>query len=195
MDNKLEIFNNKEFGKIRIFDDKETGKTLFSGKDIAEALGYSNTKDAIRRHVKGGVKRALPTPGGLQEMVLITEGDVYRLITHSKLPSAQKFESWVFDEVLPSIRKNGYYINRQEMRLELTEDLLSGYDELQPRKARLLNDDLIRSYKDQIKVLKAENSSLQNEIASYKGRVADLEKIIDDVKNQLLRKLLAGEEI
>lgn len=90
------------------------GKPYFVANDVTKALGYSNSRDAVARHCKGVVKHDTPTTSGIQTMSYIPEGDLYRLITHSKLPSAERFESWVFDEVLPSIRKNGGYISGQE---------------------------------------------------------------------------------
>lgn len=69
---------------------------------MANALKYSNPRDALSRHCKGVVKRDVPTNGGIQEMSFIPESDVYRLIIHSRLPAAEQFEHWVFDEVLPS---------------------------------------------------------------------------------------------
>lgn len=104
--NELKIFNNEEFGNIRTTI--IGNKIYFVGKDIANALGYSNPRDAISRHCKGVVKHDNFKEGG-QKISLITEGDMYRLITHSKLDSAEKFESWVFDDVLPSVRKYGIY--------------------------------------------------------------------------------------
>lgn len=104
--NALKIFSNDEFGEIRTVEIE--GKIYFVGKDVANALGYSNPRDAIARHCKGVVKHDSFKEGG-QEVALIPEGDMYRLITHSKLESAERFESWVFDEVLSSIRKHGIY--------------------------------------------------------------------------------------
>ena len=115
----LQIFNNEEFGRVRtteIYD-----KPYFVATDIANALGYTNPRDAVLRHCKGVVKRDTPTSSGTQQMSYINEGDVYRLIMKSKLPSAERFESWVMDEVLPSIRKNGGYIAGQET---MTDDEL-----------------------------------------------------------------------
>lgn len=103
----LEVFQNKEFGTVRAIE--EGDKVLFCATDVAKALGYSNQRDAVGRHCKGVVKRDTLTSGGTQELSFIPEGDVYRLIIRSKLPSAVKFEHWVFDEVLPSIRKRGLY--------------------------------------------------------------------------------------
>jgi len=107
MGNEIQIFNNPEFGAIRTLDIE--GKTYFVGGDVAKALGYARPADAISAHCKGSVKHRVPTKGGKQEVKIIPEGDLYRLITHSELPAAEKFESWVFDEVLPSIRKTGMY--------------------------------------------------------------------------------------
>ena len=103
--NQMEIFKNPEFGSIRTFE--QNGKVLFCGKDIAQALGYRRPADAIAAHCKGVCVLPTPSNGGIQQMKFIPEGDVYRLIVHSKLPSAERFERWVFDEVLPSIRKHG----------------------------------------------------------------------------------------
>lgn len=105
--NELKIFEKEEFGSVRTIE--ENGKVLFCGKDVAEALGYSNPRDALSKHCRGVAKRDILTAGGAQSFSFIPEGDVYRLITHSKLPGAERFERWVFDEVLPSIRKHGMY--------------------------------------------------------------------------------------
>lgn len=106
--NELMIFNNPEFGKIRTI--KDDGKVLFCGKDSAAALGYKRPNDAISAHCRGTVKRRIiDSIGREQEMLFIPEGDIYRLAAKSELSGADKFESWIFDEVLPSIRKTGRY--------------------------------------------------------------------------------------
>lgn len=105
--NSLQIFNSEEFGEIRTIE--IDGKPYFVGTDVAKALGYSNPRKAIIDHCKGVTKRDTPTSSGIQSMSYINEGDLYRLIMKSKLPSAEKFESWVMDEVLPTIRKTGSY--------------------------------------------------------------------------------------
>ena len=107
---EVEIFKNSEFGEIRTVE--VNGKPYFCGSDIAKSLGYSNVSDALNRHCRAIVKRDTPISGKIQAINFIPEGDIYRLITHSKLPSAEKFESWVFDEVLPSIRKTSSYVRR-----------------------------------------------------------------------------------
>ncbi len=108
MDNKMQVFQSEEFGSVRIIG--ENGKYLFCAKDVAVALGYKDATNAIKAHCKGVVKRHLLSNGGTQLANFIPEGDVYRLIVHSKLPAAERFEQWVFDEVLPSIRKHGAYM-------------------------------------------------------------------------------------
>lgn len=118
--NELQIFQNEEFGQVRTVD--IDGKTYFVGKDVANALGYSNPRDAISRHCKGVVKHDSFKEGG-QEVSLLPEGDIYRLIIKSQLPSADKFERWIFDEVIPQIRQTGGYqkkLSPQEiMRIQL----------------------------------------------------------------------------
>lgn len=105
--NDLQIFNNPQFGAVRTVE--ESNKVYFCGSDVAKALGYSIPSKAVNTHCKGVSKMEVPTNGGNQIMLFIPEGDVYRLITHSKLPAAEQFERWVFDEVLPTIRKHGMY--------------------------------------------------------------------------------------
>lgn len=110
--NSLQIFNSTEFGEIRTVE--IDGKPYFVANDVARALGYIETAKAIRTHCKGVSEMDIPSNGGIQRMKIIPEGDIYRLIVRSKLPSADRFEKWVFDTVLPSIRKNGGYISGQE---------------------------------------------------------------------------------
>lgn len=107
--NELQIFNHSNFGHVEII--LVDGKEYFSATQSAKSLGYVNPHKAIIDHCnpKGLTKREVLTNGGIQEMNFMNEGNLYRLITKSKLPDAEKFESWVFDEVLPTIRKTGSY--------------------------------------------------------------------------------------
>ena len=113
MKNELEIFSSEEFGQVRTM--VINNNPYFCASDVAKALGYSNTRDAVSRHCKGVVKSDIPTNSGVQTVSFIPEGDIYRLIMKSKLPSAEKFESWVVDEVLPTIRKTGGYVNNVDL--------------------------------------------------------------------------------
>ena len=126
--NELQIFISKEFGQIRtVTMDNEP---WFVGKDVATALGYSNSRDAILKHVheddKGVAK--CDTPSGKQEMTVINESGLYALIFGSKLDSAKRFKHWVTSEVLPSIRKHGMYavdelVNNPELLIKVATEL------------------------------------------------------------------------
>lgn len=139
----IQVFNNEQFGALRTYE--EDGQILFCGKDVAASLGYKNTNDAMKKHCKGVAKRyPLQTAGGVQEFVFITEPDLYRLITHSKLPTAEKFERWVFEEVLPAIRRTGGYMVASQD--ETPEQIMA--------RAVLVAQDTIERQKRQIDELK-----------------------------------------
>lgn len=104
---KLEIFKNDTFGEINILE--FNGREYFQSNQCALILGYSNPRSAIKRHTKYTFKHKILTSGGKQEVTFIPESDLFRLIVHSKLPYAEKFEKWVFEEILPSIRAKGIY--------------------------------------------------------------------------------------
>ncbi len=110
--NELKVFSSSEFGELGVM--LIEGKEYFPANQCAAILGYAVPKDAIARHCKGALKRRLPTNGGVQEVKLIPEGDLYRLIVSSKLPKAAEFERWIFDTVIPQIRHNGGYIGNAE---------------------------------------------------------------------------------
>lgn len=112
----LRLFCHNDFGSLSVLtvgDDK----ILFPASECAEMLGYVNPRDAIARHCKteGVVKHDSPTEGGIQSKNYITEGNLYRLIVHSNLPAAERFERWVFDEVLPTVRKHGAYMTPEKL--------------------------------------------------------------------------------
>ena len=109
--NDIKIFEHEKFGKLEIYVD-ENKKEWFPATEIAEILGYKNPRKAILDHckTKGVTNRDSLTNGGKQSIKYIDEGNLYRLISKSKLKEAEKFETWVFDEVLPMIRKTGMYI-------------------------------------------------------------------------------------
>lgn len=124
MKKDLQIFKNNQFKEIRtvLIEDK----FYFVGIDIANNLGYSNGSKAVSKHCKNIVKEVIETPSQNGHLVktqanLINESDVYRLIVRSKLPSAEKFEEWVFDEVLPSIREHGAYLTDVKIEEVLTD--------------------------------------------------------------------------
>lgn len=109
MSKEIQIFANDQFGEVRTLT--KDGEPWFVGKDVADILGYSDTAQAVRKHIddedKGVVE--MTTPGGKQNMVIINESGLYSLILSSKLPTARAFKRWVTSEVLPAIRKHGEY--------------------------------------------------------------------------------------
>lgn len=109
MENNLEIFTNPEFGNIRIIE--KNGEPWFIGKDIAEALGYEASRNAITKHVDDEDKltHQISASGQNRNMTIINESGLYSLIMSSKLPQAKAFKRWVTSEVLPAIRKHGNY--------------------------------------------------------------------------------------
>ena len=109
MNNELINFHHEMFGDIRAIE--KDGEPWFVGKDVAEALGYNNTRDALYKHVDEEDKGVAncDTLGGEQKMTIINESGLYSLVLCSKLPSAKKFKHWVTAEVLPSIRRHGAY--------------------------------------------------------------------------------------
>ena len=109
MENNLEIFTNPEFGNIRIIE--KNGEPWFIGKDVAEALGYEASRNAITKHVDDEEKltHQISASGQNRNMTVINESGLYSLILSSKLPTAKKFKRWVTSEVLPAIRKHGNY--------------------------------------------------------------------------------------
>ena len=107
--NEMTVFSFNGQGQVRTIVDID-GNPLFYGKDVCDILGYKDTVNAIKQHCKGVVKHhPLQTAGGVQEARFLTEPDLYRLIAGSQLPAAQAFEAWIFEEVLPTIRKTGQY--------------------------------------------------------------------------------------
>lgn len=107
----IQIFSNPQFGEIRTLAD-DANEPLFCATDLCKALGYSNGRDAIAKHVDEGdvAKRDTPTTSGVQTMTFVNESGLYSLIFGSKLDSARAFKKWVTSEVLPAIRKTGGYL-------------------------------------------------------------------------------------
>lgn len=105
----VEIFKNPEFGEVRTL--MVNNEPWFVGKDVAVALGYARTADAVAAHVDAEDKGVgkIPTPGGEQDVTIINESGRYSLVLSSKLPTAKQFKRWVTHEVIPSIRKHGMY--------------------------------------------------------------------------------------
>ena len=165
--NGIQVYKNEQFGEVRMV--VEGDKVLFCAKDVAAALGYKDTVNAIKQHCRWVVKRHLPHPQSKDktvEMSFLPEGDVYRLVAHSKLPTSEQFEKWVIDEVIPTIHRHGVYMTPAKI-----EEVL-------------LNPDTIISLATQLKAereksqaLLAENSAMKPK-AEFADRVANTDGLL-----------------
>lgn len=118
MNDGMLTVSNSEFGKLNIL--VENGKELFPANDAAKLLGYTNPYGAVQKHCRSLLKREVPHPQSPDKKItvnFISEGDLYRLIIRSRLPAAQKFEKWLFDEVLPELRRTGGYRAKPDAEL------------------------------------------------------------------------------
>ncbi|SJR17078.1 phage antirepressor [Clostridioides difficile] len=162
--NNLQIFEKMEFGQIRMVEvDK---KPYFVATDIAKCLGYANTSKAINDHCRWVTKSYIPHPQNenkVLEVNAIPESDMYRLIVNSKLPNAEKFESWVFDEVLPTIRKTGGYIHTTE---DMSDDeIMARALQVAQRKIESKNRELEEKNRFINQIASSKNSLLVREVA------------------------------
>lgn len=115
--NELQIFKDERFGEVRTITIE--GKPWFVGKDVAEVLGYTNSRDAIRKHVDDEDKNIVAICDGTSgnpNQTIINESGLYSLILSSKLPQAKEFKRWVTSEVLPKIRKHGAYMTKETLK-------------------------------------------------------------------------------
>ena len=163
---KVVEFTNGEFGKIRTIT--INGEPWFIASDVAKALGYSDTAKAIRTHCKGVAEMDTPTNGGVQKMKIITEGDMYRLIMKSKLPSAEKFEEWVCDEILPSIRKTGGYVSNEDL-------FVNTYLPFADESTRALFSQTLKVVREQNEVIQQQKKEIMHKEDVIIGLVGDID--------------------
>lgn len=182
---EIQTYTNAAFGKIRIL--YEDGKPLFCGADACKALGYKNQSKALNDHCRWVTKRYVPHPQSATKKVtmnFLPEGDLYRLITHSKLPSAEKFERWVFDEVLPSIRKNGMYgADPEELeRLRRSNAVLRDWLDLLAARKR----DLVELQQECEKIKKSRNDAKAYylEVKANYSKWCDLVRTFENLTTQ-----------
>lgn len=163
MDNNIQTFYNNEFGELEVIQNDD--KFWFPATKCAKILGYTNPQKAIRDHCKGVNEMVTPSQGGMQKTKIISEGDLYRLIIRSKLESARKFESWVFDEVIPLVRKHGAYI-MPELLEELQKNTEKNAQLLKTlameQRERILLEEQNRALKTQSDQLQIENIKLES---------------------------------
>ncbi len=165
--NELRLFNNPKFGELRTIT--ENGKILFCGSDVAKALGYANPQKAIKDHCKGAEDRRVnDSLGRQQSMKFIPEGDIFRLAAKSKLPGAEEFESWIFDEVVPDVMHHGAYMTPETLEAAiLTPDTII-------KIATALKEE-----KDKNKALEAANSSLTVENTIMRPKAEYFDDLVD----------------
>ena len=166
----LQIFKNPEFGAIRTIE--RNGEPWFVGKDVAVALGYKDTLNALKSHVdaedKGGWQ--ITTPSGKQKMAIINESGLYSLVLSSKLPDAKRFKRWVTSEVIPSIRKNGGYLTPEKL-----EEVL-------------LKPDTIIQLAQNLKIEQEKRKALESRIEQDKPKV-----LFSDAVSASKTSILVGE--
>lgn len=191
----LIIFSKDEFGDIRTLVIGE--KPYFCASDVAKALGYSNPNKAVNDHCRAITKRSTPISGKIQEINFIPEGDVYRLIMKSKLSTAEKFESWVMDEVLPTIRKTGGYINNVDLMINtyfsdipdeqkiLVRGLMTNIESLQNRNTTLNNENDLLAQRN---LEWADRPLINSLVRAYASSVGDFGKAWNNYKKELLYK-------
>ena len=154
-------FNGKQLRTVLI-----DNEPFFVGKDVAVAIGYKNFRDALKSHVKDKYKREsrITTPSGAQKITVISEPGLYQLAGESKLPSAEPFQDWVYEEVLPTIRKHGAYMTDAKAK-----DVLSGNGLA----------DLLLQAGNQIKQLESEKESMKIELEEATERTRYLDLILE----------------
>ena len=180
--NQVQVFENTEFGKVRILE--ENGKLFFCASDIAKALGYTNPNKAVNDHCRAITKRSTPISGKMQEINYIPEGDVYRLIAHSKLPAAERFESWVFDTILPTIRKTGGYVANDDL-------FISTYLPSADEATKLLFKTTLETMRN----LNTQNAKLRQEVEYKENIIVGLVKDIDlaDKRQRITQIIRKGQ--
>lgn len=169
---ELKLFQSPIFGQVRTI--VVNGQVLFAATDVARCLGYSNPQKAIRDHCKSAGVNEMDTPtnGGIQKVKFITKGNVVRLVASSELPQAEKVESWIFDEVIPSVLETGGYIATK------TDDTP---EEIMAR-ALTIAQATLEKREERLKQLEADNLQKDAKIAKLqpKADFADAAFITDD---------------
>lgn len=165
--NQVQVFNNSQFGDVRVIMQGE--QPWFVGKDVASVLGYSNSRDALNKHVDEEDKGVAncDTLGGKQRVIIINESGLYSLIMSSKLPSAKQFKHWVTSEVLPSIRKEGMY-----MTSEVAEQVVDDTAAYLANALRVANG-ILEKQKQELKKLNFSNKSLQADKMHLQGTIKE----------------------
>ena len=186
MNNNLMIFDNEEFGQVRCI--KIDDKPYAVGLDVARALDYANPSKAVIQHCKGITKLGIPSEGGIQKTNVIPEGDIYRLIVKAADQSknsdikvkAVKFKKWVFEEVLPTIRKTGGYVDNDEVFINTYLPFV---------------DDTTKSFfKSNLIALRNQNKIIEEQQKDIEHKEGVIKGLVDDItlaeKRQILNRVV-----
>lgn len=169
---ELKLFQSPIFGQVRTI--VVNGQVLFAATDVARCLGYSNPQKAIRDHCKSAGVNEMDTPtnGGIQKVKFITKGNVVRLVASSELPQAEKVESWIFDEVIPTVLETGGYIATKAD--DTPEEIMA--------RALTIAQATLEKREERLKQLEADNQQKDAKIAKLqpKADFADAAFITDD---------------
>lgn len=186
----LVITEHPEFGKVRTVE--AGGRVWFCARDVASALGYANPKDAVNRHCrpKGVRVHDLLTAGGRQKVKFIDEGNLYRLMAGSRLPSAERFESWIFDDLVPQTLKEGGYL--LGIKGETDSELLS--------RALLLAENKIKERDKHISVLEEKNAQNAIKLSRQAPKIRYFEEVLHSASTytttQIAKELgMSGREL
>ena len=185
--NEVQVFENPTFGSIRTIE--LGGQPYWIAADVTKILGFKRSNDAVRQHCHSTVKHRTITAKGEREVNLIPESDLYRLIVHSKLPSAKAFEKWVFEEILPQIRKTGTYgaTQAQPTATEATTtELLNEIREI--KKMLAGNAEAKKEFRNAPKLPEAQTEA-DNEFASPDDQTTQLVKKVVNAQLDLLEEL------
>ena len=183
--NKLMKFENKQFGEIRMVEIEN--KPYFIASDVAKSLGYKNSREAVKQHCRWVAKHDIPHPQSKNKTLqvnIIPEGDMYRLITNSELENAEKFEKWVFDEVLPQIRKTGTYMTELKGQEKMFKLMRNEINEMVSLKIKEIEEKCSDYYRP--------SSFDKSNISSYIKKRLGITKANDEyelVKQRVLLKL------
>lgn len=190
MENNVKLFENDEFGKLEVL--VENGKEYFPATDVAKILGYSNPQKAIRDHCREDgctICSVIDRLGRTQDKKFIDEGNLYRLIVKSKLPQAEKFEKWVFEEVLPTIRKTGMYFTENVWDNLMKNPMKLGKMIIEYAKVKEENDKLNSTLEEQRPVIEFTDNVLSSDNVVTTTVIAKQYGMSARKFNKLLNKL------
>ena len=186
MENNLMVFENIDFGKLKVIMVEE--KEYFDANEVAKILGYARPNDTIRNRCKGTIEHSTLKNEGGYALKCIPEGDLYRLIISSQLPSADKFERWVFDEVLPSLRKRGVYIMEHAKEEVIDNEKLFGKRRIKNTFANAKPSELIELYERFIAYIKTEYTPKER-ISMFQNAYAGLSQLSVKLANDVISNM------